>query len=492
MPGDAVIDADGTLKGSGTIDGTVTNAGTIAPGESIGTITVGTYINNGADYEVEVNGAGESDLIDVTGAATLNGGSVIVIPEDFNFSKPAVYTIISTGSGITGTFSSLTSSVPAFLKLIYNPLTLQLTYLPIDALNLSCNARNAATCFVTLTGSDAAALTDVLFASSFADIQSAFGQMSPAPFGGPTEVQLLDAILVRSTYSKHLQKLSFAQEDDCDKMVSFWFDGIAQWQHQGNPFGYRDTTLGATFGMDYTISECWLLGAAFSTTYDQFYGNDSVRAARIHSYYGGLYSRWNSNKWYVDAALLGALNTFHTTREISFSTVDRCAYATHDGNEYAAHLGFAYQTNCASDYYVMPYLNLDYVWQHEQGYTESGAGALDLHVRKKNAMLFQGEAGVAFSTSCDLCDGLFTPMLTLAYINQTPCSSRKYCANFVNSTCTFTGTGGYYERNLFAPRLALAYKDSCERINISLHYDAQVGSSKYWAQDVAFDFTIRF
>ena len=80
------------------------------------------------------------------------------------------------------------------------------------------------------------------------------------------------------------------------------------------------------------------------------------------------------------------------------------------------------------------------------------------------------------------------PILTLAYINQTPCASKNYCANFVNSCCEFTGKGGNYERNLFVPRLGLIYQGFCD---VSIYYDGQVGS-KYWAQDVVFDLTFHF
>jgi hypothetical protein len=82
-------------------------------------------------------------------------------------------------------------------------------------------------------------------------------------------------------------------------------------------------------------------------------------------------------------------------------------------------------------------------------------------------------------------------MLSVGYMNQTPCSHKNYCANFVNSSCIFTGRGGDYERNLFVPRVAFTYHDACDAMSISLYYDGQVGT-KYWAQDVAFDFTIRF
>ena len=378
------------------------------------------------------------------------------------------------------------------MSLIYNPLTVQLSYVPLNAIGLTGNALNAANCFVTLPalpGSDVATVTNALLALNFGGMQSAFEQMSPAQFSGPTEVQLLDAILVRYTYTKHLQKFCYNKDRCCQQPINLWIDGFAQWQNQDNTFGYKDTTLGATIGLDYLINN-WILGLAFSSTYDQFHWKNSAGKAHLHSYYGGLYGRWNCDAFYMNTAFLGAFNKYKTTRHLNFGTIDRFANSKHHGNEWLIHAGFEYWL-CPSDFQLAPYLNLDYVLQHENGYTEVGADSLDLHVGSKNARLFQAEAGFSFRSSYCACNGMFTPMLCVAYINQTPCSSRNYQANFINSSCVFMGRGGNYKRNLFVSRLALNYQDLCDKMNISVYYDGQIGS-RYWAQDIVFDLTFHF
>ena len=427
VSGDLNIELGGTLSGNATINGNIYNNGTISPGNSIGEIfTTDLYLYPTSFYNVEVNSAGDSDTIIASGLAQIGGG-VIVTPDDFNFTTPLTYTIISTGTGVTGEFSSLTSSVPSLMSLIYDPLTVQLTYVPLDAIGLTCNARNAASCFITLPalpGSDVATVTNALLALSFDGIQSAFNQMSPALFSGPTEVQLLDAILIRSTYTKHMQKFCFNKDQHCEQPISLWIDGIAQWQHQGKQFGYKDTTLGATIGVDYSIRNL-VLGLAFSATYDQFHWKHFAGKAKINSYYGGLYGRWNCDEFYLNAAFLGAFNKYKTTRQLNFGTINRCAYSHHKGNDWLIHLGLEYQV-CPYHVQWTPYINLDYVIQHEHRYTEAGAGSLDLHVNPKKAMLFQGEVGVLFSTDYHACNGVFTSTLALGYINQTPCSSKNY------------------------------------------------------------------
>ena len=80
------VNAAGTLGGSGTV-GAANVFGTIAPGNSIGTLTVnGSFTQSaGSTYVVEVapgGGPGTSDLISVTGApatATIQAGTTVSV-----------------------------------------------------------------------------------------------------------------------------------------------------------------------------------------------------------------------------------------------------------------------------------------------------------------------------------------------------------------------------------------------------------------------------
>lgn len=70
------VNAAGTLGGTGTIEGTVTNNGSVAPGNSPGTVTVGSYTqSNSGVLEMEVAGTttGTFDKLEVTGNASLDG-----------------------------------------------------------------------------------------------------------------------------------------------------------------------------------------------------------------------------------------------------------------------------------------------------------------------------------------------------------------------------------------------------------------------------------
>jgi uncharacterized protein with beta-barrel porin domain len=121
-----IVTDDGTLGGSGTI-GTLTVEldGTVAPGNSIGTLNVNgiATFQAGSTYAVEVNAAGQSDLLNVSGAAFINGGTVAVTTLPGAFAATTQYTILTSGVSVVGTFSDVIVSG-------YNPLffTAALTY----------------------------------------------------------------------------------------------------------------------------------------------------------------------------------------------------------------------------------------------------------------------------------------------------------------------------------------------------------------------------
>jgi autotransporter-associated beta strand protein len=100
------VNASGTLAGNGTLGNTTINGGTLAPGNSIGLLTVqGNLVFTSASrYMVEVS-PGNADRVDVTGTATLGGAAV-----NASFAPGAYvakqYTIVNAAGGVIGTFGS--------------------------------------------------------------------------------------------------------------------------------------------------------------------------------------------------------------------------------------------------------------------------------------------------------------------------------------------------------------------------------------------------
>ncbi|HEX7791272.1 MAG TPA: autotransporter domain-containing protein [Afipia sp.] len=111
------VNSGSTLGGTGTVGATTVN-GTIAPGpaNAIGTLNVnGTYTQAaGSFYNVNVSAAGASDLVNVTGAANINGGTLRVSAAAGSYDPSSVYTILTSSGLRSGNYAGVTSNF-AFL-----------------------------------------------------------------------------------------------------------------------------------------------------------------------------------------------------------------------------------------------------------------------------------------------------------------------------------------------------------------------------------------
>jgi len=115
ISGDVLVQPVGTLGGNGTVGGT-TVQGTITPGQSIGTLHVaGDYQQEaGSVYQVEIQDDGAGDLIDISGAATIQGGQVDVRAAAGSYTDAQTYTILTAQNGVTGTYDGVVDDLAFF------------------------------------------------------------------------------------------------------------------------------------------------------------------------------------------------------------------------------------------------------------------------------------------------------------------------------------------------------------------------------------------
>ncbi|MGJ4887057.1 autotransporter domain-containing protein [Bradyrhizobium sp. HKCCYLRH3099] len=156
IAGSAVtVNAGGTLGGNGTVGNTTINGGRLAPGNSIGLLTVNGSLSftTAASYMLEISPA-SADRVNVRGAATLSGATVNASFATGSYVAKR-YTIISADGGIRGTFgpvvnsnlpSNFTSSLSYDAKNAY--LDLALAFIPPARTGLTINQTNVANALV--------------------------------------------------------------------------------------------------------------------------------------------------------------------------------------------------------------------------------------------------------------------------------------------------------------------------------------------------------
>ena len=116
MPSASVaVDAGATFGGKGTIGGLIVNSGaTLAPsaGTPFSTLNVvgAASLAAGSTFAVNINPAGQSDKLVTAGATTLSGGTVAVNGASGTHLPSTHYTLMTAQGGVSGTFSSLSTS----------------------------------------------------------------------------------------------------------------------------------------------------------------------------------------------------------------------------------------------------------------------------------------------------------------------------------------------------------------------------------------------
>ncbi|UPT95314.1 autotransporter domain-containing protein [Bradyrhizobium barranii subsp. apii] len=177
MPNIATTVSAGILSGNGAIGNiTVLSGGTVLPG-NLGTLTSSGNVtfNAGSTYAISVTATGQSEKILAVSAA-LNGGTVAVNTIAGAYNPSTQYTILSTTTGVTGSFSGVTVSG-------YNP--------QLFASSLSYDGFSV---FLTLNYNNAAflSLAQTQNQKAVAGALSAFGPNLPflSSFAGQSDAQL--------------------------------------------------------------------------------------------------------------------------------------------------------------------------------------------------------------------------------------------------------------------------------------------------------------
>ena len=320
LGGSVTVVNGGTLKGSGTVGSTTVAAGgTVAPGNSIGTLTVnGTLaFASGSTYAVEIDNTGASDLILVTGTATLGGATVAVTKAAGAYLPGTHYTILTAQGGITGTFSGSTQDMPFVdLALSYDA---QNAYLdvarnatPFPSVAVTANQRATAGAVEAL-GESNAVYDAVVSQTSVAGAQQAFnaldGEIYPSALSALQQESLIlrRAVLDRARVPSGSAStpLAYASGSAAGADVvgmagspsAFWAQAFGDWSRiggNGNAATVSGDTAGVIVGYDRTFmgnGADWRLGFAAgysSSDYQVNARSSSLSSDNAHvALYGG-------------------------------------------------------------------------------------------------------------------------------------------------------------------------------------------------------------
>lgn len=526
LGGSLTVHNSATLTGTGTVGSgtgstlTVATGGTLSPGNPRGTMTVNgdVVFEQGSRFVVEVSPQStESDLLKVTGNATLNGGTVAHVGASGEYDLRSTYTILSADGPLSGRFDHVTSDF-AFLtpKLLYNTnagtVDLSLSRNDVDfssyALTRNERATAAAISSVGLQAQNAAFDAITLLPDDPALIRASFNALSGEIYGSAKTALLEESRFVRQAANNRLRastanaststatnNVAYGQAQTPVAVsasytdLSFWSQGFGSWgstSSDGNAARLSRDSGGFLIGADTMVNQ-WRLGALAGYSHTSFKANSRNSSGKSDNFHLGVYG---GTQWDNLALRAGAAYTWHhirATRDVAISGFNDHLQGNYNAGTFQAfaELGYGIAVDNTT---IEPFANLAHMSLRNQGFTEKGGDAA-LAVRSKTT-------NTTFSTLGVRAEHTLTVGSTEATLNASLGWRHAYGTTTPTSTHAFSAGNAFTIAGVpIAKNSALIEAGVDLRLSptsaISLSWEAQQ-ASKARDNSVKVNFTTRF
>lgn len=497
LAGAVDVTGSGLLKGSGSIAGDITNSAKIAPGESIGTLTfLSDFINNGGGYDVEVNGAGQSDLILVGGNALLNGGVVGVSSDDGAYLFQQNYTIMDVAGSITGQFAGVITPTP-----LINAILSYDTHHVF--LNLFTNIARAATSSnqlavaLQLDGIDNPTPQQTLLLNQMVGLT--LEEASEALFSLSGYQHTSDFLVTEMIHRQFVRRLYDPLRDiispgeicdDCDYRTNS--DPVKAWievensylsaKGNDNAHGFNVDGYNIVGGIQTTFRDVWTLGIAGE--YENHEIRYDINEGKEHSntWLVGLYGLYRPSGLYTLADLVYGQSDNKLNRSIDVGTSHYRAKSAPDTYQYTFYgeLG----TDCSfCDVLIQPFCGIEAGAYHRRQVKESDANGWGLMIKEKHHSYASTRIGVHLTTQipCLNNGGLSVDIAWNRFVNRL---KNRAQGQFIDFGTTFDIDGIKLNQNSIDYALTLSSQIN-ENCNVYIE-----GSGESWKHLNQFTMTL--
>ena len=389
----------GAVFGGNGTAAALNNAGTVAPGNSIGTLTVVNDFNAaaGSITQIELNRAGQSDLIDVGGTANIADGAVLRAVPLEPITHGTEYRFIATAGGINGEYTVLDMPLLDFTARIQgNDYYIVVSVSPFPSVAQTANQKSIAAYFDrtygSATGDYAAVLDQLTVLPTDDDVRHGMDQLDGELYPTLSVANLQAASNFNRIIADQLRpglvpavRRNGVYRGQCPRCASWrgWTAGYGlggDAAGDGNAHGYTFSTGGMAVGIDRPLD--------FDTRFGLFYGNGFAStvlaglpdSSTIHSNVWGLYlKRRRGNSYSTTVADLGH-DDYVSQRHIAFGQIDRTARSRHNGWQSTVYQEFGHTFHAGNPVGVQPYAALQYIHIRQNAFTETGADAANLDV----------------------------------------------------------------------------------------------------------------
>ncbi|MDO9238110.1 MAG: autotransporter domain-containing protein [Aquabacterium sp.] len=392
------------LAGSTLNAATVTAAGNLANGGTLAigagkNLTVASFTNTGT-FTTTVASMSSFGRLTVTGTATLGGTLHVSAASASGLVSGSLGSVISAGS-ISGTFASTdTDSLLFTFAPVYTSTDVSITVASVLPLIHQTTTEQG-----NSPASEASQVLDqILAASSTGEIaqhfmtfstgqeqalSNAVSQTLPSLIGGSIQATQATLTNINKVVLGRLDGLRGMPSGDASQDRHVWVKPFGSWVKQGDQgavTGYEADTYGLVAGVDANVSSTTRLGGGVAYATSKL---ESASSVLDHKTDVTLWQLIGYGTHTIDDRTdlnfqfdLGR-NTNSSSRSITFAS--SVASADYDSTSAHAGMGLTRSYPLSAEITVFPTVRADYTWIRDSGYTETGAGALNLIVGSRNA-----------------------------------------------------------------------------------------------------------
>jgi len=401
LAGAVNVNAGGTLGGIGTVGTTTIASGaTVAPGNSIGTLRVDGDITfaAGSAYEAEIAPSLDGDLIDASGKAMIDGGTVHAVKAGGVYTPGSRWTIIGADGGVTGTFDHLTQNMPFVdLALAYdaNHVYIDATRNPVAFCDVAATFNQCS----TGDGLETTGIGNPVYDAVAALPDEAIARQALDGVSGEIHASAKSALIEDSAYIRDAAtsriRAAFegvgtvplpvmAYGPDGAQIAPAATDRFAAWGQAFGSWGSFDSdgnaaeldhdTGGLLMGMDGVVAENWRLGLIAGYSHSSFDASDRASSGSSDNYHLGLYAGTRWDNLGLRSGIAYSWHDIETSRAVSFPGFSDTLAGDYSAGTFQAfgELGYRIDTAAAS---FEPFADLAYVSLNADDFTEKGGPA---------------------------------------------------------------------------------------------------------------------
>ena len=186
-----------------------------------------------------------------------------------------------------------------------------------------------------------------------------------------------------------------------------WIKGFGYFGDQGAQgaySGYESKILGAMVGYDIPFSNYTRVGLGLGYARSTIDGKAGVNSTGFNSYQATGYVTHEDGTWFANGNLSYAWNSYSARRQIIFPGIDRTALAKYAGEDVTTFVT-AGRHFFVDGYTVTPLVSLQATQVDLNGYTESGAGDVNLQIAPQRYSFLESGLGVDVARYFDMDDG---------------------------------------------------------------------------------------